>query len=726
MPSTAPDRAGTFPAGWPAVLDAATDIIVWLDAELRHRYVNAAIEQATGRPVADFIGKTVREVDAHVADVFEAQFRTILATKQPTLFEFDFETPTGARRFQATAAPLTTANGDVDSVIVISRDISDTRALRLLEGAIHHLPTAVALVEAPTGRLLLRNQPATDIFRVESTPLASVSGYSRFIGFHDDGSQYTPEEWPLSRSIMHGEVVDGEIAEIQRGDNTRGFIRMTSAPLRDAQGAVIAGLVTFDDVTAEIEADRRARFLVQATEVLTTTLDRTDVLHRLARLAVPLIADACFVDLNRGANGGDTAVRRVDLPGFRSAIVVPIIGRAGAIAALTFATAASGRTYDERDVAFVDDLARRVGLALDNARLLADARAAEERLRMAAEGASVGLWNFNVSTGELYWDATIRRQFGVSPDETMSYDRFASLVHAEDHARIADAFERAVRDRQPYDVEYRIGSPDAPTWIRALAHAQFTPDGKAHRMDGITIDVTDRKQAADDLAAALATRDDFIAAASHELRNPLNALQLQLVGLRRAAQRDPGSLASSAMSARFERTEEQVVRLIRLVDTLLDVSRIKAGRLDLEYDAIDLVDVARQVVQQFESTGASIRLSCPDAIVGRWDRMRLEQVLLNLISNAVKYGDGQPVDIQLSLADGQARIDVADRGVGIPREMIPRLFARFERLTPDRRRGGFGLGLWITRQIVNAFGGWIDVQSVVGQGSTFTVVLPIA
>jgi len=972
---------------WTALFDAATDVVAWVDRELRYLYVNRAIETATGRPAIDFIGHTNEDLGMPAAEaaLWRIQLSEVIQSGRPVLFEFEFETPDGRRRFQSTAAPIARADGPVESAVVISRDITDTRAQRLLEGAVHHLPTAVALVEAPTGRLLLRNARATDIFRVPSSPLGGVTEYSRFVGFHADGREYAAHEWPLSRSILNGEIVVGEVAEIRRGDGTHGFIRMTSAPVRDAAGTIIAGLVTFDDISEQATAERQQAFLASATALLGTSLDTASVLRQLARLAVPSVADWCAVhtvadarvelvalehanpDRRAAAHemtvrypiDGDHAIHRVlrggpselhaaitdevlravavdevhldylRAVGYRSVMVVPIAGRGGVIGSLTFVTADSGRSYTERDLAFAEDLAKRAGLALDNARLfeqeraarqvaeravdrlsrlhaftaalaaavtpedvtmalvnegrsaigadvggvwvldesgqtfvssamagaapgemgldrfsrdeqlpLADAvrtgrpvliespeqraryravaqgtvrfasliamplefrghplggfsfsfrqartldsgevgflrglaaqtaqaldrarlfaaerqaraeaqsradalRIAEERLRLAVDGANLGLWNYDLDSNRLFWDAHIRRQFGVNADANVTVDDFYAMVHPDDREDMKAAFVRATDQHEMYDVEYRIGSREAPTWIRSLARAAYRADGSAYRMDGITLDITARKRIEDNHAvllqreqaarseteSALKTRDDFLAAASHELRNPLNALMLQLGGLRRAAQRDASSLATPAMTGRLDRSEEQIIRLVRLVDTLLDVSRIKSGRLDIEYADVDLVAVARSVVQQLEpiADGVPVRLRAPATLVGRWDPLRVEQVVSNLLSNALKYGDGKPVDVEISLDGDCAHIAVTDRGIGIPSDMVQRLFARFERLTPDHRRGGFGLGLWITRQIVTAFGGTIDVRSELGHGSTFSVALP--
>ena len=184
------------------------------------------IEIATGRPAMDFIGRTNEEIGMPAAEaaLWKTRLTEVMESGRPVLFEFEFDTPEGRRRFQSTAAPITSPAGPVESSVVISRDITDSRAQRLLEGAVHHLPTAVSLVEAPSGRLLLRNARATDIFRVPSSPLAGRCRVPPVRRISRGWSRSAAREWPLSRSILTGEIVDGEVAEIRRGDGTHGFI----------------------------------------------------------------------------------------------------------------------------------------------------------------------------------------------------------------------------------------------------------------------------------------------------------------------------------------------------------------------------------------------------------------------------------------------------------------------------------------------------------------------
>jgi PAS domain S-box-containing protein len=261
--------------------------------------------------------------------------------------------------------------------------------------------------------------------------------------------------------------------------------------------------------------------------------------------------------------------------------------------------------------------------------------------------------------------------------------------------------------------------------------------------DGLVVtaairDVSDRRRAAqierelihEQTARAAAEeavriRDDFVAVAGHELRTPLAAMLLQVQVLQRTARRQP----PVDLDARIEKIARSGVRLERLVEQLLDVSRISAGRLLLEPSACDLADLAREVADRYAD--ASAQASCPVSVradghvEGIWDRQRLETVIANLLANAIKFGAGKPVDIDVGRDRGQAVVRVTDHGIGIEPEDRQRLFQRFERALAAREYGGFGLGLWICRNVVEASGGTIDVESEPDRGSTFTVRLPL-
>lgn len=222
---------------------------------------------------------------------------------------------------------------------------------------------------------------------------------------------------------------------------------------------------------------------------------------------------------------------------------------------------------------------------------------------------------------------------------------------------------------------------------------------------------------------AVLARDVFLSIASHELKTPLTSLKLHAQRLiRRANAADLPALPAEEVAARAHAMDLQATRLNTLIDELLDVSRITAGRLRFVREPVDLTALARDVVDRFGSPLASV--SGDLNAVGVWDRMRLDQVVTNLVSNALKYGEGKPVSVRIEASATRARLVVEDHGLGIPKEHQARIFDRFERFVSERHFGGFGLGLWISRQIVEGLGGTITVESEPGRGSTFAVDLP--
>jgi signal transduction histidine kinase len=238
------------------------------------------------------------------------------------------------------------------------------------------------------------------------------------------------------------------------------------------------------------------------------------------------------------------------------------------------------------------------------------------------------------------------------------------------------------------------------------------------------------------LAAALAerrgairARDEFISIASHELKTPLTALKLRLGSAIRIGERLAGDDGQAEKLTRaLAASSTTADRLGGLVDDLLDVSRLTAGRLALRIERVDIIELLRDVVarmrDQAAEIGSSIDLLPAAPVVGSWDRSRLEQVLTNLISNAIKYGMGKPIALAVETVGDRVRVSVKDGGMGIPRADHSRVFQAFERLPTAERVGGLGLGLYIGRQIALAHGGTLTVESDPSGGSTFTLELP--
>jgi signal transduction histidine kinase len=229
---------------------------------------------------------------------------------------------------------------------------------------------------------------------------------------------------------------------------------------------------------------------------------------------------------------------------------------------------------------------------------------------------------------------------------------------------------------------------------------------------------------------ALKSRDDFLSIASHELKTPLTsfAMQVQMIN-RLVNQSRLGSVSMEKLANLARISEQELQRFSSLINDLLDVSRISAGRLALNPEEVDLTQTVRDVVDRFHLEAANNRSSihvCGDpGIVGYWDRLRIEQVVSNLVSNALKFGAGKPIEITTERRGDKASVTVTDHGIGISKEDQSRIFERFERAVSLKRFGGLGLGLFIVHQIVNAHGGSIRVESEVDRYSSFTVELPL-
>ena len=234
----------------------------------------------------------------------------------------------------------------------------------------------------------------------------------------------------------------------------------------------------------------------------------------------------------------------------------------------------------------------------------------------------------------------------------------------------------------------------------------------------------ERELARQQLVNAIAGRDDFIADAAHELRNPLNVLMLVWRLLDRVAREHD---QSGRVKNLFEKSWGHLERLRASIDRLLDVARVQAGKLDLYREKFDLTELIREVVGRLavENSAILISLELQACIEGTWDRIRLDQVITNLISNAIKYGSEKPIAVTASAIDDYALLRVQDRGVGISPEDAIRIFDRFGWAGNPSSKRGLGIGLWITKHIVEAHGGTVRVQSEPGAGSTFIVRLPI-
>lgn len=225
-------------------------------------------------------------------------------------------------------------------------------------------------------------------------------------------------------------------------------------------------------------------------------------------------------------------------------------------------------------------------------------------------------------------------------------------------------------------------------------------------------------------------RDEFLSIASHELKTPLSAMLLQIqTALYNIRNVSLANFSVEKLLKMLQSTEQQTKRLSKMINDLLNVSLITTGKLDLEKEKIDLAQLTKDVVDRFaeraEREGSPITLRTEKNVVGDWDKLRIEQAITNLLSNAMKYGDNKPINVLVGKGNGMGKITVSDHGIGIPADRQERIFERFERAVSNHNYKGLGVGLYITNHIVKTHHGRISLRSKPNDGSSFTIELPL-
>ena len=356
------------------------------------------------------------------------------------------------------------------------------------------------------------------------------------------------------------------------------------------------------------------------------------------------------------------------------------------------------------------------------------AERAERRFRDLVEGIPNGfVWTGIVGTGSYnYVSASAERISGFKAEEWLSGGRFMMAnCPPDDRQVIEEAVSSVLQNGGDSDFEHRFIRADGRViWLRT--NVRITDLATHQEYRGLSVDITPLKQTERHLREAIMSRDEFLVVAAHELRTPMTPLKLQIEGFRRLSARDElARMPAEKLNRMLEVSAAQVDILDRLVNQLLDVSRARAGNLSLNRESLDLVRLVKSAVDVMQASHETeIRVVVPAQLHAECDGIRIEQVLVNLLDNAIKYGLGRPIEVRLSEEGSFANFSVQDSGLGIAPGAQERIFQRFERAVSPNHFSGIGLGLYITRQIIELHGGNITVQSQLGQGSTFTARIP--
>ena len=356
-------------------------------------------------------------------------------------------------------------------------------------------------------------------------------------------------------------------------------------------------------------------------------------------------------------------------------------------------------------------------------------RASEQLLRLATDAAKIGVFEWNIETGANTWTAQLEAMYGLAPRTfTGRQDDWLELVHPEDRSSALAKVEEALQSGKPVEHEWRVVWPDGSVhWIFGRFQALRDQGGTPLRLTGVNLDITGRKQAEMALQAADRQKDEFLAMLAHELRNPLAPISTASELLTRTVRGDQEQVF-------IEMIKRQCAQLTRLVDDLLDVSRITHGRIPLKRQSVDMAIVLTQAIESVESHLREKRHSISVSSSGQMplyvngDSVRLVQCATNILTNAIKYTEpGGSISIRAYGDDANVFVEVSDSGVGIAPELLPRVFDLFvqgER-TLDRSQGGLGVGLAVVKRLIQMHDGEVTAHSSgLGRGSTFRIRMP--
>ncbi len=744
--------------------------------------VNPTWERLWGVSLADLPGYNLLEDPQLSAKGVMPILRRVFAGEPIAIPPVPFVPDRGAhagrtRWTRAFASPIRDEAGAVTQVVLIHEDVTD------LVAAEEGLARLAAIVKSSNDAIISRSLDGT--ITTWNRGAEQLYGYTaeEARGLHV--SVVVPPDRQEELTILNERLARGERMEHLetvrlRKDGSRIDVSIGLSPIEDAAGRIIGVSTIARDVSERKRAEAAERFLVRASTELAASLDYRETLGRLAALVVPELADWCIVHLvdedgalrplamahadpamaplareferlyppaldapigpprvlrtgvgelvaqitdeQLAAYAQDAEhLRLLRAAGPRSYVAVPLSARGRILGTISLITAESGRRFRPDDLALANALGERAAAAIDNARLYEEAQVAEARFRGLFEGVADAILVADVE--RRYVDAN------AAASGLLGYEREELL-----RLRVEDIVT------------------DVPEWTEA-EYSRYVSEGRwqgeleLSRKDGSTVPVEARAtvvnlptgqvflSAVRDVSARRALereQQEFLEAVSHDLKNPLTAVRGQAQHLRRQLRRT-STVPLAKLTAALDAIEASATRMSAQLEELQDLARLRAGHpLELETAPTDLAALVRVAATDAQAaTGHHrIRVVAPAELWGSWDALRLRRVLDNLLGNAVKYSPGGRIEVTVGeeARDGTrwAVVAVADEGIGIPAADLPHVFERYRRGGNVLGRiGGAGIGLAGSHQVVEQHGGTIRVASVEGQGSTFTLALPM-
>lgn len=661
----------------------------------------------------------------------------------------------------------------------VTAPITDSPAI---DSIVLQFPVGIIIAEAPSGRIMQVNARAEQIWAGRMPGAESIEDYSRrYTGYRPDGREYVADEWPLARAACHGEVVVDEEIEFAFPSGERRIMLVSATPIVDEAGVVTRAVLLFHDITEQRQEERRRDFLMDLSDEL-RMLDEAIPIMETAAVATGEhlgVSSASFADVDPGGkyalvhaeyrNGRvvstgkyyledfgtqlverlrrgeaialeDIAAARDATPdlfegwGIRSLIAVPII-RQNQLVALFSVLHTAPRRWSRSDVALVGSVMERTWHAVENARVQAALRQSREWLTLALRAGSAATWEWDLRSGEIHWSEDEGRLLGLDTSRrSLTFGRWLALVHPDDRPAAKSVARRIATMREgDVEFEYRVAGAGDPRWITMRGRVLTDPHGMPYRVVGVAVDNTERKSTELEREALLReareasdAKSHFISVISHEFRTPLTAI----IGYTDLLSTGVSGPLLPTQERQLDRIRTSAWHLTQMVDEILTFSRLEAGREAVSFEAADVVTLARDTAALMTPGAAAkgLGLACelPDsAIAVRTDSGKLRQVLLNLLGNAVKFTEKGGVMLRVRSIENGVEFTVTDTGIGIAPEDLDRIFERFWQAGQGPHNvSGAGLGLTVSRRLVELLGGELHVASEPGRGSTFSFRIP--
>lgn len=642
--------------------------------------------------------------------------------------------------------------------------LKDEVALRRM--LLDQLPAGVIEAEVPTGRIVSLNAAAKEIIGGELPDDLTPASLEPFTGYHSDGRPYSPEEWPLARTIYDDESVTNEEILFESLDGQHRTLLVSSNRIKLTVEGHARAIATFTDIS-ELKESEAARHLSEekARRIIDSSHDCIKILdldgHLLSMspggqrlLEIEDVGQFCglqWTDFWKGddnvqarravqrARAGKSGRFRGVCPTMRNGykkwwdvIVTPILGEEGQPEQLL----SISRDVTEEVLAAEE----REALIHREVKARMDAEIAREKYRNLVNGLDAIVWEADANTWEFNFVSKRAEEILGYPIEEWlgNPDFWPGIIHPEDREASVTYCKTACEECRDHDFEYRARTRDGGTvWLRDIVYVVPDEEGRPHHLRGVMVDVTAKKNLERELRAQAQElkemderKNEFLAVLAHELRNPLAPIG-NAAELLKFCSDDPDQIAEIR-----ETLQGQVSQLVRLIDDLMDISRITRGKIQLQKETVSIREV-------LETAAAAVRPACEvqrhrlrcrldeaGDLAVEGDRVRLAQVFTNILNNACKYTpEGGEIELRCHPVDDDVEILVEDNGIGISNEDADNIFEMFTQVESSitRSQGGLGIGLTLVRQLVELHDGSVSLdRDRQSPGSCFIVRLPLA